>query len=110
MSGLRFGDAEIVRGGARVEARLAEPTAAKLPGGTPAISDSEASEAGLFRARLIEFGETRQETIAAAQPFVREQIVVGRNVGRRVERIEETVRRTEVEVEDLPPRAGDEAS
>jgi stress response protein YsnF len=62
--------------------------------------------ADLFTPRLIEFGETRRETIVAARPFVREELVVGKEIARRVERIDETVRRTEVEVEDLPPGTG----
>jgi stress response protein YsnF len=41
---------------------------------------------------------------------VREELVVARSTGRRVERIEETVRRTEVEIESLPPRVGEKAS
>ncbi|MEA3052980.1 MAG: hypothetical protein QOG72_1883 [Sphingomonadales bacterium] len=108
--GPRFGAAEIVAGGARVAVRSEPPPAADLADSAPSISEAEASKAGLFRPRLIEFGETCRETAVAARPFVREELVVGRTVGRRVERIEETVRRTEVEVEDLPPRAGEDKS
>lgn len=105
--GLRVGPAEIVKGGARVETRPVEGTAAQ-PDTMPAIPEAESAQAGLFVSRLIEFGETRRETVVAARPFVREEIVVGKSIGRRVERIEETVRRTEVEVEQVPPRVREE--
>jgi stress response protein YsnF len=71
----------------------------------PAAAEDAAS-AGLFQPRLIEFGETREETTVSVRPVVREELVVGRSEERRVERIEETVLRTEVEVEALPARRG----
>lgn len=98
MSGLRLGQAEVVKGGARVKILASDPS--PTPPSQAARMDEPAE---LFRPRLIEFGEMRRETVVAARPFVREELVVGKQVGRRVERIDETVRRTEVEVEDLPP-------
>lgn len=105
--GLRLEAPVILKGGATVSvvgAAFAAASAEPLP----IVGADEAAGSGLFRPRLIEFGETRAETVVSARPFVREQLVVGRTTGRRVERIEETVRRTEVEVEELPPRAGEE--
>lgn len=99
----------ILTGGAKVSV-VGAAHAATSADSAPAASADDAAKAGLFRPRLIEFGETREETIVSARPFVREELVVARSTGRRVERIEETVRRTEVEVESLPPRVGEKAS
>jgi stress response protein YsnF len=93
---------EILRGGAKVSVVSAAQSAST--NSAPDVCADDAAKADLFRPRLIEFGETREETIVSARPFVREELVVGRSTGRRVERIEETVRRTEVEVDDLPAR------
>ena len=101
--GLTLEKPEILKGGAKVSV-VGAAYAAASAASAPAVSAEEAAKAGLFRPRLIEFGETREETIVSAQPFVREELVVGRTSDRRVERIEETVRRTEVEVEDLSSR------
>ena len=104
-AGLLLEAPAIVKGGAKVSVVGAAQAAASADS-APTVAADEAARAGLFRARLIEFGETREETIVSARPFVREELVVGRTAGRRVERIEETIRRTEVEVEDLAHRPG----
>lgn len=96
------GASDVVRGGASVRFATAEEAAPARPASTPTLSDGKA---GLFQARVIEFGETRRETIVSVQPQVREEIVVGRSVERHIEQVDETVRRTEAKVEDLPPRA-----
>jgi Domain of unknown function (DUF2382) len=102
--GLRLEPLVIVKGGARVS--VVGPAHAAAPADPlPALSPDDVVRAGLFQPRLIEFEETREETIVAARPFVREELVVGRTAARRVERIEETVRRTEIEVESLPSGA-----
>jgi hypothetical protein len=94
----------VIRGGATVSVVGTGQTASPADH-APLAAAEEAAKSGLFRPRLIEFGETREEAAVSARPFVREELVVGRTEGRRVERIEETVRRTEVEVERLPSRA-----
>lgn len=107
-TGARFGAAQWVKGGACVRLPSAEPAVADAPDSQPIISEREAAQAGLFRPRLIEFGEARHETVVAARPEIRETLIVARSVESRVERVEDKVRRTEVEIEQLPPRADEE--
>jgi hypothetical protein len=100
----------VVKGGASV--RLLDATApvpAAVDSG-PIVPEAQAVRAGLFQPRLVEFGEARRETIVSARPQVREELVVGRSVDSRPARIDDTVRRTEVEIENLPPRAARELS
>ena len=98
------GPTELLRGGASV--RIDPAGAPARP--APDTAGNGEAHSGLFRPRLIEFGEMRRETSVSVRPEVREEIVVARSVDRRVERVEETVRRTEVEVENLPRRGGEE--
>jgi stress response protein YsnF len=44
----------------------------------------------------------REEAVVSKQAFVREELIVKKTIERRVEQIDETVRRTEVETERLP--------
>ena len=53
-----------------------------------------------FRDRTIEATETDQEAVVAKTAHVTEEIVVRKGVEERVETVRDTVRRTEVEVED----------
>lgn len=94
----------ILRGGARVSVVAAGRDSAAQESTSRPVRAEDSAGARLFQPRLIEFGETREETTVSVRPVVREELVVGRTEGRRVERIEETVRRTEVEVEALPDR------
>ena len=94
----------VLKGGANVIVISAARTDA--PPVVAAVAAKDAAKADLFRPRLIEFGETREETVVSARPFVREELAVGRTTDRRVERVDETVRRTEVEIENLSPRPG----
>ena len=95
-----------MRGGARVNIDSAEPRSSGDDVREPAASPESALR--LFEPRLSEFGETRTNTVVATEPVVREELVVGRNVEHRTERVEATLRRTEVDVERLTPASGDE--
>ncbi len=53
--------------------------------------------------RSIELTETAEEAVVSKNARVVEEVVVGKEIGEHTEHIRETVRRTEVEVEDLPP-------
>ncbi len=53
-----------------------------------------------FRERTIEMTETAEEAVVAKDARVVEEVVVRKDVGERTENIDDTVRRTEVEVED----------
>lgn len=99
----RIGDARLVRGGAKVSTFTED-----LPGGDAVptgqgrvLSEAEIAEGGLLRERVIEIGEMREEAIVSKQAVVREELVVRRDVEERTERVAETLRRTEVDVERL---------
>lgn len=54
----------------------------------------------LFEDRTIELEERAEEAVVAKQARVREELVVKKQVGERTETVSDTVRRTEVDVED----------
>ena len=110
---LQIGTRDVVRGGARVRTRVEEVPVAKeieliselvrvatRPASRP-VSEQELEQGGLFRDRLIEITQVREEAVVNKEVFVREEVVVSKTTERRVERIHETVRRTVVETEDL---------
>ena len=59
-----------------------------------------------FQERSIEMTETAEEAVVAKNARVVEEVVVRKDVNERVEQIDDTVRRTEVEVERLGNRDG----
>jgi stress response protein YsnF len=111
---LRIGKREVLRGGARVHARieehpvreevelLAEQTSIERRPADRRLSEAELEEGGLLRERVIEITEMREEAVVSKEAFVREELVVKKTVERRTEIIEDTVRRTRVETERLP--------
>jgi uncharacterized protein (TIGR02271 family) len=110
---LRVGTREVVRGGARVRTHveelpvqqevelLEEFTRVERRPATRTISAQELEEGGLLRERVIEIAQVREEAIVTKEAFVREEVVVSKSTERRVQQIHETVRRTEVETEEL---------
>jgi hypothetical protein len=101
----RIGDSRLVKGGARVSSCMEEaPAAEAVPSGQGRVlSEAEIAESGLLRERVIEISETREEAIVSKQAVVREELVVRKDVEERTERVAETLRRTEVDVERLEP-------
>jgi uncharacterized protein (TIGR02271 family) len=110
---LQVGTREVVRGGARVRTHVEEVPAAQevelinevvrvssRPASRP-VSEQELEHGGLLRDRVIEIAQVREEAVVSKEVVVREEIVVTKTTERRVEQIHETVRRTEVETEDL---------
>ncbi len=65
------------------------------------VTPEEAAAAGLLRERTLEFIETREEPIVSKEIMVREEVIVRKTINERTETIRDTVRRTEVEVEEL---------
>jgi stress response protein YsnF len=113
---LRIGERRVARGGARVSLRVAgqpareevslrdQPAAAAGGPGGRRLTDDEAANGGLLRDRVFELSETRQVPVVEKQAVVREELVVRKTIDERIEQIEETVRHTEVEIEELPAR------
>jgi stress response protein YsnF len=62
------------------------------------LSDTEA-----FKESVIELSETAEEVVASKEAQVVEEAVVSKGVTEHAETVKDTVRRTEVEVEKLPP-------
>ena len=53
-----------------------------------------------FRERTVEMEERREEPVVSKEARIREEVVVNKDVDTRRETVSDTVRRTEVEVED----------
>ncbi|HEV2079298.1 MAG TPA: YsnF/AvaK domain-containing protein [Allosphingosinicella sp.] len=116
---IRIGKREVVRGGAAVHSRVTQaPVQERVElleeelsvGQRPVnrrLSDDEVSRSGLLQDRVIQFAAMREEAVVSKEPFVREEVVVTKNVTQRTEEIRDTVRRTEVETERLA--SGEEA-
>jgi stress response protein YsnF len=54
----------------------------------------------LFRERTIEAEERSEEAVVAKDARVKEELVVKKDVGQRTETVSDTVRHTEVEIDD----------
>ncbi|WP_340315345.1 YsnF/AvaK domain-containing protein [Rhizorhabdus argentea] len=109
---LRVGKREVERGGARVRSYIVEqPVHEQVTlrdehvsvERRPADETSRAGDIGdadLLRDRDIEMTETAEEAVVAKEAVVREEVVVRKTAEERVENIDDTVRRTEVEVDE----------
>jgi stress response protein YsnF len=53
-----------------------------------------------FRERVIEATETSEEAVVSKEARIREEVVVRKEAEERTETVRDTVRRTEVEIED----------
>lgn len=108
---LRVGKRAEEKGGTRVETHVEEvPVKEEIelreehvaverrPADRP-ISEAEAAEA--FRDRSVEVVARAEEPVAQKRAFVVEEVAVGKDVETRTETIEDTVRKTTVDVEDL---------
>ena len=110
---IRIGKREILRGGARVHSHTAEvpiiedvelfserTEIASRPVNRR-VTDEEVVQGGLLQERVIEVTEMREEAIVSKEAFVREELVITKQVEHRTQQINETVRRTEVETETI---------
>ena len=66
------------------------------------LSEAEVEAGGLLKNRVIEVVEMREEPVISKEVVVREEVIIRKTVDERIETIDDTVRRTEVEVEELP--------
>lgn len=71
------------------------------------VSRELGAEAAAFQDRTVEMTESREEAVVQKTARVTEEVVVRKDVGERTEHVSDTVRRTEVEVDDQAtgPRA-----
>jgi uncharacterized protein (TIGR02271 family) len=109
---LKIGKREVSRGGARVRSYVREtPVHEQVSLREEHVSverrpvDQKLGAADLqsgdmFQDRNIEMTETAEEAVVAKEARIREELVVKKTAGERVEQIDDTVRRTEVEVDE----------
>jgi hypothetical protein len=67
------------------------------------LSEQEVEEGGLLKERMIEVIEMREEPVITKEVVVREEVIVRKTVENRTETIRDTVRSTNVDVDELPP-------
>jgi uncharacterized protein (TIGR02271 family) len=107
---LSVGKRTVERGGVRVYSRVTETpveetvqlreehvTVERRPVNR-AVTDADVSA---FKEGTIEVTETAEEAVVAKQARVVEEVVVGKQVEERTETVRDTVRRTDVEVEQI---------
>ncbi len=108
---LRVGKREVGRGSVRVRSYVVEQPVQeqvhlreervhveRRPVDRPA--DVAAGAAEPFRERTIEVTATAEEAVVAKEARVKEEIVVSKDAEERTETVSDTVRRTEVEIDD----------
>lgn len=107
---LKVGKRQVQRGGVRVFQRVREtPVHESVQLRQEHVKverhavDKPATEADLaaFKEGSIELRETSEEAVVSKTARVVEEVVVGKEVSQRTENINDTVRRTDVEVEQL---------
>jgi len=112
---LKVGKREVQRGGVRVYSRIIETPVDQSIGlreehvsveRRPVNQPISTADATAFKEQSIELRETAEEAVVQKSARVVEEVVVGKEVSQRQENIHDTVRRTEVQVENL---AGDQS-
>lgn len=71
----------------------------------PVDRPAETTDDALFRERTIEAEEVSEEAVVAKEARVKEELAVKKDVGEHTETIKDTVRHTEVDVEDTRKKA-----
>jgi uncharacterized protein (TIGR02271 family) len=109
---LRVGKREVERGGARVRSFMREipvheqvnlreeHVSVERRPVNETLSAGELNSGDLMRDRTIEMTETAEEAVVGKEARVREELVVKKTAEERTEEINETVRRTEVDVDE----------
>ena len=109
---LRVGKREVARGGARVRSYVREtPVQEEVTlreehvhierrPVEQQVSQSELDSGGLLQERTVEMREMAEEAVVQKVAAVHEEVVVTKTAEERSQRIEDTVRRTEVEVDE----------
>lgn len=110
---LKVGKREVQRGGVRVFSRVVETPVDQTIGlreehvnveRRPVDQPISSADATAFKEQSIELRETAEEAVVQKSARVVEEVLVGKEVSQRQEQIHDTVRHTEVQVENL---AGD---
>jgi uncharacterized protein (TIGR02271 family) len=116
---LRVGKRDVERGRVRVRSYIVEtPVEEQVTLRSehvelerrPVDRELTAADTELFRERTIEATETAEEAVIAKDVRVKEELVLRKGVVENVETVRDTVRRTEVEVEDNVTHEGHSAA
>lgn len=110
---LRVGKRELNRGSVRVRSYIVEEPVheevhlreehvdvERRPVDAPTRPVVKGSPEDLLQEKTIEVSETAEQALVGKEARVKEEVVVSKAANERVERIDDTVRRTKVEVED----------
>ncbi len=109
---LRVGKREVARGGARVRSYIEETpvheqvslreehVSIERRPVDERISSQDLNSGDLLREREIEMTETAEEAVVAKEARIREELVVRKTAEEHVEDVNDTVRHTEVEVDE----------
>lgn len=106
---LRVGKREVDRGGVRVRSYVVEEPVHEEVSlreerveieRRPATGRASAQGGDLFREQTIEVSERGEEAVVAKEAVVTEEVVVRKSADERTETIDETLRHTEVDVDD----------
>lgn len=107
---LKIGKREVQRGGVRIYSRIVETPVNETIGlreehvnvqRRPVDQPVNPLDATAFKEQTIEMRETAEEAVVQKSARVVEEVTIGKQVDQRQEQIRDTVRRTEVEVEQL---------
>jgi uncharacterized protein (TIGR02271 family) len=106
---LHVGKREVERGGVRVESRVTETPVEeqvhlreeRVHVERRAVDRPVGDAENLFREGTLEVSERAEEAVVAKEARVVEEVVVGKEVAERTETVRDTVRRTDVEVEEV---------
>ena len=74
----------------------------------PVDRPATASDTNVFSEQAFEFTETDEEAVVAKETRVVEEVVIGKTAEERTETVRDTVRRTDVEVEQLGTAYGEQ--
>jgi len=119
---LRIGKREVNRGGARVRSYVREVpvheqvslreehVSVERRPVNERLSSDDLNAGDLLRDRTIEMTETSEEAVVAKEAHVSEEVVVRKTAEERVEQIDDTVRRTEVDVDEGLRTGGEDRS
>ena len=119
---LRVGKREVERGGARVRSYVREVpvheqvnlreehvSVERRPVDQP-LSAGGIGDGDAFRDRDIEMTEKSEESVVAKEARVKEEVVVRKTAEEHVENVDDTVRRTEVDVDEGTRGTGDRSA
>ena len=119
---LRVGKREVNRGGARVRSYVREVpvheqvslreehVSVERRPVNETLSAGELNSGEAFQERNIQMTETAEEAVVDKQARVCEELVVRKTAEEHVEKIDDTVRRTEVDVDEGLDRSGDRSA